>query len=90
VSLRTGCFCNPGAMATAFTIARETLLGVELGPDLIPEDYIRALDLPSGGAIRASLGLASNLADLRRFMNLAAEFVDLTDAPADLPSRIAC
>ena len=27
VSLRTGCFCNPGAGEVAFTISRETLLG---------------------------------------------------------------
>jgi molybdenum cofactor sulfurtransferase len=27
ISLRTGCFCNPGAGEVAFTISRETLLG---------------------------------------------------------------
>jgi molybdenum cofactor sulfurtransferase len=90
VSLRTGCFCNPGAIEAAFAIPRETLLAVELGPGLMLEDYIRALGLPSGGAIRASLGLASNFADLHRFMNFAAEFVDLTGVPADLAPRIAC
>ena len=31
VSLRTGCFCNPGAGEVAFTISGETLLGGELG-----------------------------------------------------------
>ena len=90
VSLRTGCFCNPGAMEAAFAIPRETLLGVELGPGLSLEDYIRALGLPSGGAIRVSLGLASNFADLHRFMQFAAEFVDVTDVPTDLTPRIAC
>jgi molybdenum cofactor sulfurtransferase len=90
VSLRTGCFCNPGAMEAAFAIPHETLLGVELGPGVTLEDYIRALGLPSGGAIRASIGLASNLGDLHRFMTFAAEFVDLTGVPADLTPRIAC
>ena len=54
------------------------------------DDYVRAIGLPSGGAIRASLGLASNFADVHRFMDFAAEFVDLADVPDDLPPRIVC
>ncbi len=54
------------------------------------DDYVRAIGLPSGGAVRASLGLATNFDDLGRFMHFAAEFVDLTDIPGDLPPRIAC
>ena len=63
ISLRTGCFCNPGAGEVAFTIARETLLGGEFGEGMTLDDYVRTIGLPSGGAIRASLGLASNFAD---------------------------
>ncbi len=90
VSLRTGCFCNPGAGEIAFTISRETLVGGEFGEGMALDDYVRAIGLPSGGAIRASLGLANNFADLHRFMDFATEFVDLTDIPDDLPARIAC
>ena len=54
------------------------------------DDYIRQIGLPSGGAIRASLGLASNFADLRHFITFANEFVDLTNTPDDLPPRITC
>ena len=54
------------------------------------DDYIRAIGLPSGGAIRASLGLASNLADIHRFNAFAREFVDLADVPDDLPPRTGC
>lgn len=54
------------------------------------EDYIRQIGLPSGGAIRASLGLASNFPDLHRFMQFAAQFIDLTSVPNDLPPRTAC
>ena len=90
VSLRTGCFCNPGAGELAFTISRETLVGGEFGDGMALDDYVQAIGLPSGGAIRASLGLASNFADLHRFMDFAAEFVDLTEIPDDLPPRIAC
>ena len=90
VSLRTGCFCNPGAGELAFTISRETLVGGEFGEGMALDDYVRAIGLPSGGAVRASLGLATNLADLRRFMSFAAEFLDLPDVPTDLPPRIVC
>ena len=90
VSLRTGCFCNPGAGELAFTISRETLVGGEFGAGMALDDYVRAIGLPSGGAVRASLGLATNFADLHRFMAFAAEFIDLTDVPSDLPPRIAC
>jgi molybdenum cofactor sulfurtransferase len=90
VSLRTGCFCNPGAGEIAFTISQETLVGGEFGEGMALDDYVRAIGLPSGGAIRASLGLASNFADVLRFMDFAAEFIDLTDVPADLPPRTVC
>jgi hypothetical protein len=54
------------------------------------DDYLSALGLASGGAVRASLGLASNFADLQRFTNFAAEFIDLETTPDDLPKRAAC
>jgi molybdenum cofactor sulfurtransferase len=90
ISLRTGCFCNPGAGEVAFTISPETLLGGEFGEATTLEDYIEQIGLPSGGAIRASFGLASNVADLHRFIDFARHFVDLTEIPDDLPPRIAC
>jgi molybdenum cofactor sulfurtransferase len=90
ISLRTGCFCNPGAGEVAFTIARETLVGGEFGEATTLDDYIDAIGLPSGGAIRASFGIASNLADLERFAAFAREFVDLAAVPDDLPARTGC
>jgi molybdenum cofactor sulfurtransferase len=90
ISLRTGCFCNPGAGEVAFTISRETLLGGEFGDAMVLDDYVRAIGLPSGGAIRVSLGLVSNFADVHRFMRFADEFIDLVDVPDDLPPRILC
>jgi selenocysteine lyase/cysteine desulfurase len=90
ISLRTGCFCNPGAGEVAFTIARETLVGGEFGDGMTLDDYVQAIGLPSGGAVRASLGLASNTADVRRFTEFAHEFVDLAAVPGDLPPRTGC
>jgi molybdenum cofactor sulfurtransferase len=90
ISLRTGCFCNPGAGEVAFTISRETLVGGEFGDGMTLEDYISQIGLPSGGAIRASLGIASNTGDIEHFTRFAAEFVDLAGVPDDLPPRAAC
>ena len=90
ISLRTGCFCNPGAGEVAFTISRETLVGGEFGEGMTLDNYIDAIGLPSGGAVRASLGLASNLDDLDRFTAFAREFVDLDRVPNDLPPRVGC
>jgi molybdenum cofactor sulfurtransferase len=90
ISLRTGCFCNPGAGEIAFTISERTLVGGEFGEGMTLEDYIRQIGLPSGGAIRASLGIASNFADLYRFSRFTNEFIDLADTPGDLPPRTAC
>ena len=90
LSLRTGCFCNPGAGEVAFTISRETLVAGEFGEGMTLDDYVRAIGLPSGGAIRASLGIASNDADLERFAAFAREFVDLDEVPEDLPPRVSC
>jgi len=90
ISLRTGCFCNPGAGEVAFTISGETLVGGEFGDGMALDDYLHAIGLPSGGAIRASLGFASNFADVDSFSLFAREFVDLAEVPNDLPLRVGC
>jgi selenocysteine lyase/cysteine desulfurase len=90
ISLRTGCFCNPGAGETAFAISEESLIGAEFADGMILDDYISAVGMPTGGAVRASLGLATNFADVYRFMWFATQFCDLTDVPGDLPPRLAC
>jgi selenocysteine lyase/cysteine desulfurase len=90
ISLRTGCFCNPGAGEIAFTISRETLVGGEFGDGMTLDGYIDAIGLPSGGAVRASLGLASSSADIEQFDAFARAFVDLANVPGDLPPRSGC
>ena len=90
ISLRTGCFCNPGAGESAFAITPETLAAVDVDERMILDDYVDAIGLPSGGAIRASLGIVSNFADVQRFMRFAERFVDLADVPSDLPPRTIC
>jgi molybdenum cofactor sulfurtransferase len=92
VSVRTGCFCNPGAGELAFSIGKDTLIGGEFDDALIVDDYIRAMGLPTGGAVRVSLGLATNFADVYRFLEFARTFRDVTEAdvPTDMPPRLTC
>jgi selenocysteine lyase/cysteine desulfurase len=90
ISVRTGCFCNSGAGETAFSISRDTLIGAEFTEGMILDDYIRLVGLPTGGAVRVSLGVATNFADVYRFMSFAESFRDLTGVPTDLPPRLAC
>jgi selenocysteine lyase/cysteine desulfurase len=90
ISLRTGCFCNPGAGETAFGITGAALAENEFADGMNLDAYVDAVGLPSGGAIRASLGIVSNFVDVQRFMAFAEQFVDLANVPADLPPRTIC
>jgi selenocysteine lyase/cysteine desulfurase len=90
ISVRTGCFCNSGAGETAFSISKDTLIGAEFADGMILDDYIKLVGMPTGGAVRVSLGLVTNFADVYRFMHFASTFRDVTEVPADLPPRIAC
>ncbi|MFO1337175.1 MAG: aminotransferase class V-fold PLP-dependent enzyme [Burkholderiaceae bacterium] len=83
ISLRTGCFCNPGAGETAEGIDEADLRdGVaEAGAQISLPRFLQHLQQHGGksaGAIRVSLGLASNFADVARFMAFAAGFLDQT------------
>ena len=57
---------------------------------MILDDYLGLIGMPTGGAVRVSLGLVTNFADVHRFIEFAREFRDVTDVPADLPPRLAC
>jgi len=90
ISIRTGCFCNPGAGEIAFSLTKEMLTEHEFAVGMILDDYIEEVGLPSGGAIRVSLGIATNFADVYRFMAFAEEFRDVADVPDGLPPRLGC
>jgi molybdenum cofactor sulfurtransferase len=74
ISLRTGCFCNPGAAEHAFGIPREGLLRRPESSD--HGDHLRALGVESGGAVRVSLGHPTTFHDVYRFMRFASSFRD--------------
>ena len=91
ISLRTGCFCNPGAGEAAFDVTRQALLN--LPPDqqnISYENYLNLLGLQSGGAIRISLGIATNFADVYHFLQFAQSFLDTSPHEQDLPPRTSC
>ena len=50
----------------------------------------RASACRRAGRSASRSGIATNFADVSRFMAFAAEFADLTDVPSDLPPRLAC
>lgn len=91
ISLRTGCFCNPGAAEIAFGIDTGPIGGVFEGQQALSYDrYIEGLGLPSAGAIRVSLGVASSFADVHRFLEIAQGLRDLVPNLAGLPPRDHC
>ncbi|GAA2248095.1 aminotransferase class V-fold PLP-dependent enzyme [Streptomyces amakusaensis] len=92
ISLRTGCFCNPGAGEAAFGIGAEALrrTGRDRGA-LTMEDYLSRLGLPSAGAIRVSVGLPSNTGDVDALLRfLERTYRDRTPSPHGLAPRDGC
>jgi selenocysteine lyase/cysteine desulfurase len=73
ISVRTGCFCNPGAAEATFGLDKDVLAGPACQEVVSYDDYLRIFGLASGGAIRVSVGLASNLADVERFLAFAED-----------------
>lgn len=82
ISLRTGCFCNPGAGENAFHLTVDDVQACSAAAAPVTyERYVAALTRRTGmivtGAIRVSLGIASNFADVYHFVRFLRVFVDL-------------
>ncbi|WP_243718884.1 aminotransferase class V-fold PLP-dependent enzyme [Actinomadura sp. KC06] len=91
ISIRTGCFCNPGAGEGAFEIPERALRLTAHRRMRTLDDYLGVLGLPSGGAVRASLGLVSNIADVERLIGfLAAAYRDREPDATGLKPRERC
>jgi molybdenum cofactor sulfurtransferase len=84
ISLRTGCFCNPGGGEVALGLSAEELSScfVRTGDRLALDEFRRCIDDKSTGAVRVSLGLVTTFADVYRFAEFAAGFADETAAQA--------
>jgi len=77
ISVRTGCFCNPGDGEVAHEITRDEMAACFADPTgKVPH------------TIRVSLGLASDFGDVYRFLTFAEKYRDLkTRGPA---MSVAC
>jgi selenocysteine lyase/cysteine desulfurase len=81
ISLRTGCFCNPGGGELALGISAEELTAC-FGPPkerLTIDEFRRCIDAKSSGAVRISVGLVSTFEDVYRFVQFAQGFVDASE-----------
>ncbi len=81
ISLRTGCFCNPGAGELALGLSKGELFHCmrEVGDDVAHityDDFRRCIDDKSTGAVRVSFGWASTFADAEAFLSFAREMRD--------------
>ena len=82
ISLRAGCHCNPGAREAALGFTRD-----DLAPCFRDKDrrtYAQFLDViadKTAGAVRASLGIASNFADALTYARFVESFIDTRIVP---------
>jgi len=65
ISLRTGCFCNPGAGELALGLEKDEIVGclARSGNRLTLHEFQQCIDDRSTGAVRISFGVASNFED---------------------------
>ena len=79
ISLRTGCFCNPGGGEIALGLTGTELSSCFRQPEhetrLTIDDFRMCIDGKSTGAVRVSLGLVSNVGDVDRFIGFAKQFI---------------
>jgi selenocysteine lyase/cysteine desulfurase len=82
ISLRTGCFCNPGAAEVAHRVGADEIRRWFGRDEPLPSADLRAGLLRDHGrvlaAIRISVGVATNFSDVYRFMCFLHGFVDRT------------
>jgi molybdenum cofactor sulfurtransferase len=75
ISLRTGCFCNPGAGELALGISRMELAVCFSQPlheqRLSIDDFRLCIDGKSTGAVRVSVGMVTNFNDVQAFLHFA-------------------
>lgn len=77
ISIRTGCFCNPGDGELALGLSENeltTCFSTKLRMEY--EDFRNCLDDKSTGAVRISLGFISNFADVYKMVALCTNFLN--------------
>lgn len=92
ISLRTGCFCNPGDGELALGISADELTSCFIRHDRLSlDEFRRCIDDKSTGAVRISVGLATTFADVYTCVAFARTFLDksLVDLMDEMSERDA-
>jgi molybdenum cofactor sulfurtransferase len=80
ISLRTGCFCNPGAGEVAHGLTKQEMTECFKNEERMTfEQFLEVIeqhDGKSAGAARISVGLVTNFADVFRLLQFAQGFLD--------------
>jgi selenocysteine lyase/cysteine desulfurase len=78
ISLRTGCFCNPGAGEMAMGLERDEIVGclVQSGNRMTVDEFRQCIDNKSTGAVRISFGIASTFKDALTVLRFFQEFTE--------------
>jgi molybdenum cofactor sulfurtransferase len=80
ISIRTGCFCNPGAGEIALGISSMELAACFSRPTheqrLSYDDFRLCIDGKASGAVRISVGLVSNFTDVQALLSFARGLVN--------------
>ena len=80
ISLRTGCFCNPGANEKAMGLTAEELKACLADEERMSMQQFMTVvtsgrDDQAVGAVRVSVGIATNFADVYQFVRFADTFL---------------
>jgi selenocysteine lyase/cysteine desulfurase len=76
ISLRAGCHCNPGAREIALGFTSADLEPCFRKKDQLSfEQFLQEIDGKTTGALRASIGLVSNFADVYAYVQFAKTFI---------------
>ena len=78
ISLRTGCFCNPGIDELNHNISREKIKDYFDGRDQGDYDDFVNFTGKMRGAIRLSIGIPTTRSDIDRFMRFAGKLLNKT------------
>ena len=80
ISIRMGFFCNPGAGEVALDISGDELSSCFSRPSyeqrISDLDFQHCIDPKATGAVRVSVGLVSNFADIQAFLQFASSFLE--------------
>jgi molybdenum cofactor sulfurtransferase len=84
ISLRTGCFCNPGTGETVHNLTQEDMAQAFSQPSLLSFEEFYTLARSefnkNPSTVRVSVGIATTFADVYKFMAFAESFLDKSSA----------